>query len=280
MGTRIWIGLVTVSWVAMTVLLCRSEFGARRQLGGSIPAAMVWQKMLTAPDQSTLEIRYHTNRIGYCRWRPDVGQELATGAILLDDEDPMEGMVHQLSHYTLDVDGNFALPDFPTRIRFSMSLRLDTNQMWRTFDTRVVLRPDFYELSANAAAQTLQLRFEAGADRMDRRFRFADLQNPQKLLLEFGGPMLPMMVAAAGVPLGTNSVSPTALGLRWEARNDSIVIGKNRVRAYRLQAKIFDRYKITFYVSPVGEILRGELPGGVTLINDQLAGLGNTADHD
>ena len=280
MGTRIWIGLVTVLWVAMTLLLCRSEFGARRQLGGSIPAAMVWQKMLTAPDQSTLEIRYHTNRIGYCRWRPDVGQELATGAILSEDEDPLEGMVQQLSSYTLDVDGNFALPDFPTRIRFTLSLKLDTNQTWRTFDTRVVLRPDFYELSANAAAQTLQLRFEAGADRMDRQYRFSDLQNPQKLLLEFGGPMLPMMVAAAGVPLGTNSVSPTSLGLRWEARNDSILIGKNRVRAYRLQTKLFDRYKITFYVSPVGEILRGELPGDVTLINDQLAGLRSTADHD
>lgn len=280
MVTRIWIGLVTVLWVTLTVLLCRSEFGARRPLGGSIPARVVWQKILTAPDQSTLEIRYGTNRIGYCRWRPDVGQELATGAILLEDEDPVEGMVRQLSHYTLDVDGNFALPDFPTRIRFSMALKLDTNQTWQTFATRVVLRPDFYELSANAAAQTVQLRFEAGADRMDRQFRFAELRNPQKLLLEFGGPMLPMMLTAAGVPLSTNSISPAALGLRWEARNDSIVIGKNRVRAYRLQTKIFDRYRITFYVSPVGEILRGELPGDVTLVNDQLAGLGSTADHD
>jgi len=279
MGKRVWIGMVTVFWLAMSTLLWRAEFGARRQVGSSIPAGMVWQKMLTAPDHSTLEIRQHTNRIGYCRWRPDVGQEFATG-VILSEEEPVEGMVQRLASYSLDVDGNLSLPDFPTRIRFSLVLKLDTNQLWQTFHARVQMRPDLYELSANATEQTVQLNIDAGGDRLNRKFRFIDFQNPQRLLQEFGGPMLPAMVAAMGVPLSTNSLSAASLGLTWEARNDSILIGRNRVRAYRLQTKLFDRYKITLYVSPVGEVLRGELPGNIVLVNDQLAGLRNAAEHD
>ena len=43
--------------------------------------------------------------------------------------------------------------------------------------------------------------------------------------------------------------------------------------SYRLQAKLFDLHRITFFVSPVGEILRAELPGNLILVNEALAGL-------
>src|SRR5687767_13357156 len=119
MGTRIWLGLVTAFWVVMGIFLWRSEFGSRGRPGSTVPLDMVWQKILTAPDSSHLEIRHHTNRIGYCHWRPEVGQELATGAVISEDE-PVEGMVHRLAHYTLDLEGNITLPGFPTRLRFSV----------------------------------------------------------------------------------------------------------------------------------------------------------------
>ena len=55
-------------------------------------------------------------------------------------------------------------------------------------------------------------------------------------------------------------------------RSVALLVGKNRVRAYRLQTKIFDRYRITFFISPVGELLRAEFPGSIVLVNDALAG--------
>jgi hypothetical protein len=263
----------------MSFLLWRSEFGARRQIASSVPPAVVWKKILTAPDLSTLEIRRGTNRSGYCKWRPGVGQEMATGVRMLEDE-PLEGMVQQLANYTLDFDGNMTLPDFPARLRFSSGVKLDTNYSWQTFHLRLTMQPDVYEVSANAADETVRLHVDAGADKIDRLFRFADLQNPQRLLVELGGPMLPAMAATVGLPLSTNRLSAAALGLRWEARNDSLLIGGNRVRAYRLEAKPLDRFKVTIYVSPVGEILRAELPGNIVFVNDHLAGLRNESDHD
>jgi len=278
-STRIWLGVVALFWLAMSALLWRSEFGSRRHFGSSIPVGVVWQKMLTAPDHSTLEIRRGTNRIGYCRWRPEVGQEFATGARMSEDE-PIEGMVHRLAHYELEVDGNLTLSDLPTRLSFSAALKLDTNYVWETYQTRVTIRPDVYEVSANAREQTVRLHVDAGGDRFNRIFRFSDFQNPQKLLQEFGGPMLPTMLGAFGVPLSTNKMTAASLGLRWEARNDSIVVGNNRVRAYRLETRLLDRYRVTLFVSPVGEILRAELPANIVLVNDQLAGLRNASEHD
>ena len=63
------------------------------------------------------------------------------------------------------------------------------------------------------------------------------------------------------------------LGLKWKARNDWIKIGHNSVRAYRLEASLFDRYRMLILVSGVGEILRVELPEGWELVNDQLMNL-------
>jgi hypothetical protein len=44
---------------------------------------------------------------------------------------------------------------------------------------------------------------DAGGDKLNRKFRFAEFQKPQKLLQDFGGPLFPAMVAAFGVPLST-----------------------------------------------------------------------------
>jgi hypothetical protein len=278
--TRIWLVAVTGFWLAMLVLLCRAEFGARHSVVSAIPPGVVWKKMLSAPDHSRLEIRYGTNSLGVCVWRPDIGQERATGVRPLEEEEFMEGLAPRLAYYTLDVDGSAAVPDLPTRLRFSTRLKLDTNFAWQTFETSVRVRPDLYEVFANASEQTVRVRVDAGGDDFDRRFRFTDFQNPQRLLQEFGGPMWPAMIAALGVPLSTNKLSAASLGLHWEARNDFITVGRNRVRAYRLHAKLFDRWKINIFVSPVGEILRAELPANIVLINEQLTGLRNTADDD
>jgi hypothetical protein len=66
---------------------------------------------------------------------------------------------------------------------------------------------------------------------------------------------------------GTNAFS---LALKWEAHREWLRIGQNRVRVYRLEARLLDRHRIIVLVSRVGEILRVELPGELRLINDVL----------
>lgn len=62
----------------------------------------------------------------------------------------------------------------------------------------------------------------------------------------------------------------SALRFKWVAANDRVKIGNNWVRAYRLETRLFDRFKAVLFVSPVGELLRVELPDEITLVNDAL----------
>jgi hypothetical protein len=270
MLSRVAFALITLFWVTMNFLLWRSEFGGPNHLGPVVPVERVWQQMLTAPDNSSLEILHHGQKIGFCRWAASVGdepaQEKASG-----DEVPPEGMVKRLSSYRINFDGNVAVADFKTRLRFDLELKLAANHAWNEFNLRLNLRPDAWEIHSAAAEQTIRLKTMDEQGRSERVFKFSDLQNPDALLRELGAPPgLGLLTGLGGLP-GSKAVPPLALGLRWEARNDSVTIGHASVRAYRLQAGLLDRYRITIFVSRVGEILRVELPDEIVLVNDQLS---------
>jgi hypothetical protein len=275
MVKRLTVAVLALFWAVMMFHLWQSEYGGR-PVGARVPVSLVWNRILTAPDTSTLEIRQGTNRLGYCRWRADVGQEYATGARSPDPDDELEAMVQNLVEYTLDVDGNVNLPEAHQRARFIVGLKLDTNRVWREFSVRVKLGPDAYVVAASAEQQIVNISVEAGADSYTRAIKFSDLQNPQKLLAELGGPALPLMLGMFGMPPQTTGTATNAarrFGLKWEAHHDWLLLGRNRVRVYRLKGSLLDRYHATLYVSPVGEILRMELPQQVLLVNDHLIAL-------
>src|SRR5690348_3202016 len=101
MFSRLALLLVTLFWVTMTVLLWRSEFGGRNHLGSTVPLSLVWQKILTAPDSSSLVISHHGEKIGFCRWAAVPGQSVTGARANLPDASP-EGMVDKPSDYKID----------------------------------------------------------------------------------------------------------------------------------------------------------------------------------
>lgn len=271
MWSRLAFWLIAIFWLTMGVLLWRAEFGGGAARGAAVPVNMVWQKILTAPDNSSLEIRQGTNRIGLCRWSANLGQEQATGARFIEDQP--EGMVKTLSSYTLDLDGNFTQAELGGRVRFGCALVLATNHAWQEFHLRLNLRPDAYAVHARAATEKIQLLIDDENGHSDTSYTFAELRNPQKLLREIGGPLLPATVAALGVPISTNQLSGLSAALQWEARQDWLQLGRTRLRAYRLRGHLLDRFEVVVYVSPVGEILRVELPGKILLVNEAVGNL-------
>jgi hypothetical protein len=270
MFSRIAFLLITIFWVVMNVLLWRTEFGDRTRFGGAVPVEMVWEKILTAPDNSSLEITHHGEKTGHCGWTPNVGQDLTTGKISTE-EVPPEGLVQVLSNYRIDVEGNLALTDFANRLRFDFSIKLDTNHVWQEFNIRLTMRPSLWEIHSQASEEAIHLKMEDETGKSERAFKFADLQNPEFLAREFDLP-LPFL-GAMGLSAGKKSTNPLSLGLVWEAYNDWVTIGHTPVRAYRLKTKILDRFPIVIMVSRVGEILRVELPDDWVLVNDQFMNL-------
>jgi len=273
MRHRMFFLMTTAFFVTMNVLLWRSEFGARGRVGASVPPEVVWEKVLTCPDISGLEIRHKGTKVGRANWTASVGEESASGKVMTD-ELPPEGMIKLLSGYRLDFDGRVAIESL-SRLQFNSNLKLDTNQNWQEFILKITLKPFSWEVHASEPQQSVTFVTQDDEGRSEQVFKFSELRQPDKLLRDLGGAALPAALAAFGVRWQpqegrTNGI---ALGLKWEARNDRLTIGSNPVRVYRLEARLFDRYRAVLFVSPVGEILRVELPDEILLTNDALSNL-------
>ncbi|MBU6398835.1 MAG: hypothetical protein KGS61_00820 [Verrucomicrobia bacterium] len=258
---------ITLFWVTMNVLLWRSEFGSGHEIGSAVPAEIVWQKILTAPDNSTMDVFHRGQRIGFCRWAANVGEALAGGKTSPEDYEP-EGMVRRLSGYTIDFNGNVALTAITNRLRFELHLGFATNQAWRELTLRTSARPHAWEFRSTAASQSLTVRYTGDAVGWEHTFTLAELQQPQRVLEDLGL-SLPFLFPA--LPVEPVPGRPLSLGLEWQARNDWLQIGHASVRVYRLQARLLDRFQTVVLVSRVGEILRVELPDRITLVNDALS---------
>jgi len=264
---------VSAFFVTMNVLLWRSEFGSRSGRGTPLPAETVWEKVLTSPDHSSLEIRHKGVKIGRANWSARIN-ESPVALMLNTDEVPPEGMIKSVTGYSLDCDGTLSLEDL-TRLKVDFHLNLATNQAWQELNIKVALRPASASWEFHASATNELLRFVAneGDGVQERQFKFSELQDPQKLAQALGGPFVPVILAATGMPVQQARPSTVALGLKWEASQNTLKVGRNSVRVYRLEARLFDRFKAVLFVSPVGELLRVELPNDILLINEALISL-------
>jgi hypothetical protein len=258
--------LITLFWVTMNVLLWQTEFGSRRAGGGAVPAEVVWQKILTAPDSSSLNIIHRGRRIGFCCWVTSIGEAWAN----VSEENVPPEMAGKVSGYRLRLDGSAIVSELTNRVRFDGDLRISTNQIWQELNARLNFRPFAWEIRSAAAEQTLHLRVEDGTSHFEHVFKFSDLQNPSALLRGFLGPLANELPAEIGWLADSEKNSSLAMGVKWEARNDTLQIGHASVRVYRLQTQLLERYPITIIVSRVGEIFRVELPDELVLLNDQL----------
>jgi hypothetical protein len=268
---RIFFPLILLFWLAMNLLLWRAEYGARTQPGPAVAAARVWERIRNAPDTSSLEIFHRGKKIGVCRWISTVSaaRPVETG----EGADAMpEGMVKTVTGYTIDFDGNLLLPDFSQNLRFYFRLNLGTNNTWRDLHLRAVLKPDSYEIRADAARQQVIFRLNDGEADSEFAYSFRELADPRRLLKDFEVPLpLELLLNAAAPPAQTAGQAKADLGLQWEARNDTLTIGQSAVRVYRLQAQILGRHHLVVFAGRAGEILRVELPGEVTMVNYALS---------
>ncbi|MFN7140301.1 MAG: hypothetical protein ACK4UN_13275 [Limisphaerales bacterium] len=256
-------------WATMTYLLWRNEFG-HREVGSAIPVETVWQRVLTAPDDSSLDIFHHRKKIGYCRWSPNVGEDAAASGKVSTYEFQPEGIVKRVGNYTLDIEGNVNLRNLTNNLRFEYSMVFATNQAWESFRLRVSIRPNFWEITSNRESEKIHLLVNDQNGLWEHDFTFADLQNPENLVREFGGPVAVAMLGTMGLRSSSSAGTDQkfSMGLEWEAHNDWMRFGHSRVRVYRLEAKLLGKLKIFVFVSRVGEILWVHLPDELVLSNN------------
>ncbi|MCX8156427.1 MAG: hypothetical protein N3J91_08285 [Verrucomicrobiae bacterium] len=263
--------LVLAFWLVMNFLLFRAEYGGARQVGVAVAPQAVWHRIITAADSSSLEIVYQGQKYGVCRWMATVGEERPPQDLPNREAAP-EGMVRRITGYTLDFDGNLMLRELGQNVRFFLRLHLSTNYTWRDLQLRTQLKPDVYEIHADAVAQRLTVRLSDGVNETTYAYTFDELRDPRRLLEDFEVP-LPVVWLLNTIQPSDPAAASFRLGLEWQARHDVMSLGRSAMKVYRLQARVLDRYYLVVYVSRAGEILRVDFPGNVSLINYVLSGL-------
>jgi hypothetical protein len=253
---------IVAFWLTMNFLLWRSEFGAH---GGEtpVPLQLVWRKILTAPDPSSLSVYQKGERMGYCEMSTGVGQQMATYD---EDKPPPEGFAAR-ADYQLHIAGNVSLGDFTNRLKFDGRAVFDHAHRWKELNLRITSRTamvEIHSLATNGMA-TVKLSND-GAPVWQREIPFEELQDPDALVREMAGNLTGDFLGAFEV----SELLPDAATqkIEWDARRTRVKIGSEAVPVYRLETSVLG-HPITVDVSTLGEILRVELPGEISARIDE-----------
>lgn len=261
MISRLTFLAIVAFWVVMNILLWRAEYGPH---GGEIPVPLelVWKKILTAPDPSSLSVYQHGERSGFCEFSTSVEQEMAKLDV---DKPPPEGIVARAG-YQIHLGGNMSLGDFTNRLKFDGRIEFNNARAWREFNLKVSLHQVTIEIHSLATNQTTQVIVTSDGMVEERNFTFTDLQNPQGLMHEIAGDYGAEFLA--GLDLPDLTLPAASHALQWQAHRDRILIGHEPVPVYRLETEVLGR-PVIITVSTIGEIMRVELPDNVTAVIDE-----------
>ncbi len=248
----------------MNVLLWRAEYSLHGG-GEPVPVELVWRKILTAPDATTLNIYQHGERTGFCEFSTSVEMEMAK---LDEDKPPPEGIVARAG-YQIRVNGNTSLGDFTNRLRFDARLQFSAKRQWRELTLKLSSRTAAVEIHSFATNQTVHLKIINDDGVSEHDFAFADLASPGALLSAFGASFGgDGLLDTLDLPLMPQGSTAVAQGIHWEAHRDRLKIGNEPVSVYRLETHLLG-YSIVVYASTLGEILRVELPDDLLATLDE-----------
>jgi hypothetical protein len=262
MNARLLFLVVATFWITMNVLLWRMEYGTQ---GGDmpVPLQLVWRKVLTAPDASSLSVYQNGDRTGYCELSTSVGQQMAT----MDDTKPPQEGFSIRTGYQLHFAGNISLGDFTNRLKFDGRVSFSPQRTWQEVSLKITAHQATVEIHSLATNQMVRVRISSDNASLEREVPFDELANPNALVQAFAGNLGDTLLGTLDLP----DFAPTtgAQNLEWTARRTRLKIGAEFVPVYRLETTLLG-HVVSVDVSTLGEILRIRLPGNMTAIIDEL----------
>jgi hypothetical protein len=251
-------------WVTMNVWLWHDQYGGNDSDDFDVPPELVWHKILTAPDASSLSVYSANERMGYCEFSTGVGQQMAT---LDEDRPPPAGLVARAG-YQIHFSGNVALGGFTNRLKFDTRVTFRTTREWSELSLRLTTRSGMAEIHSLATNQSVRVRFNSDGMVYQHDLPFAELTNPSTLMRLLFGNWADFLPGDFDLP-ELAAVRNAAPAWQWTARRTRLLIGSEKVPIYRLQTSLLGR-TLTLDVSTLGDVLQLRLPGEFEARIDEL----------
>lgn len=254
---------IAAFWVAMNVLLWRAEYGSH---GGEmpVPVRLVWRKILTAPDPSSLSVYQNGEKTGFAEFSTGVEQEMAQFDA---DKPPPEGLAAHAG-YQIRLNANIGIGDFTNRVKLDGRMQFASDRTWREVLVKISSPGATVEIHAAVTNEMMSIRITSDGATIERDFTFQDLQHPATLLRwldrNFGNGWLDEL----DWPVASPAVATLSTSIHWDACRDRLRIGREFVSVYRLETSVLG-HPVVIYVSTLGEILRVTLPGGISATIDE-----------
>ena len=261
MPARLTFFAIAAFWLTMNVLLWRAEFGMHNG-ETPVPIELIWRKILTAPDASSLSVFQNRDRTGYCEFSTSIGQEMAT---VDTDKPPPEGLVKRAG-YQIHLAGNITLDNFTNRIKFDGRVQFSDARAWREVNFKISSRTTAVEIHSLATNNLVHLKISSAGEVVEKNLTFAELQNPNTLLRALAGNFADTLFSMMDLP--DVASASTAQKLEWRASRTRVKIGTEAVPVYRIETD-FLGHPVLMDVSTLGEILRVELPGNISARIDE-----------
>jgi hypothetical protein len=252
---------IAIFWLTMNGLLWRAEFGTHGS-DTEVPLLLVWKKILTAPDSSSLTVYQNGERTGYCELSTGLGREMAS---VDADKPPSEDLIRNAG-YQIHLAGSLSFGNFTNRLKFDGHIQFARLRQWQELRLKISTREGMVILHSVATNQMVNLKIASPGTLLERDIPFADLQKPDVLARTLLGQFADTLLNLVDLPDLTDSSATTAP--EWTARRTRAKIGRETMPVYRLQTAVLG-HTMTVDVSTLGEVLRVELPGNVVAQIDE-----------
>jgi hypothetical protein len=260
MPARLIFFAIAIFWLTMNALLWHAEYGANGS-DTPVPLELVWRKILTAPDASSLSVYQNRERMGYCEFSTGIGQQMA----LADGDKPPPDSLVKAAGYQLHLAGNVSFGDFTNRFKFDGRVQFSSARQWRELNLKIISRLAGLEIHSVVTNQSVHVKITAEGDSTERDLSFADLQNPAALIRAFAGNAADAWLGVLDLPDFTALAAQKPV---WRATRTRVKIGSAAVPIYRLETGALGQ-SVTVDVSTLGEVLRVQLPGNFTARIDE-----------
>jgi hypothetical protein len=211
-----------------------------------------------------LSVYQNGQRTGFCEFATSVEQEMAE---LDENSPPPEGFMARAG-YKIRLNGNIGFGDFTNRVKFDGRVSFSSVREWRELNLKLSAHGLNVEIHSFATNENFHVKFYGEGVNGEVTLRFSDLQNPGALLNSVGKNLGFGLPSDFELPLIHQDSSMLAHGIQWQAHRERVLMGREPVTVYRLETRVLEN-PIIIHISTLGEILRIDLPAGLSAKLDE-----------